>query len=123
MVETKPIASTAGRRVDLSPLVGSWSNSYSETKWIERIEISKDGDSFLITTFGVSEPREWGVAQMEGYEDATGELAFIATYDLGSMEATFAGNKAKGLIVIGAYYKLKDGTGRIFNREFYFRED
>ena len=111
-------------QVDLSPLVGNWVNSHRDTGWIKRFTISKAGGSFVIHTFGVEEPLDWGEARLSAYAEASGELAFYCVYDLGFMDAIFAANRAKGLIVIAAFYKFGDGSGRcVFNREFYFREE
>ncbi len=111
-------------QVDLSPLLGTWVNSNDATKWIKKLILARKGDLFTLHTFTVEEPTDWGEVEITTYRDSGGELGFHAVYQVGSIEAVFAANVNKGLIVIVAFYQFKDGSGRpnFLCREFYYRE-
>jgi hypothetical protein len=111
-------------QVDIRPLVGRWVNSNRETTWIKRFILAEKNGSFTMRTFD-AEGADWGEVEIATYTDNIGELAFHAIYDLGFVESLLAANTNKGLIVIAAFHRFRDGSGRsnFLCREFYFRED
>jgi hypothetical protein len=119
--ESRP--ETAGQ-VEITPLLGTWLNSNHETRWIKKFSLARKGDAFTLRAFSAAEPFDWGEREVSTYMDNIGELAFHAIYDLGFVESTLAANTNKGLIVIAAFHKFKDNSGRanFLCREFYYRE-
>ena len=114
----------AKTELDINALVGTWTNTYRATNWINRFTIVEDNGVARIHAYSVGEPHDWGETEITPYSDSSGELAFHAVYDLESVQSVLAANKTKGIIVIAAYHKFKDGAMRqnLFCREFYFRE-
>lgn len=110
--------------VDISPILGVWTNSNSQTEWIKRFTLGKKGSIFTIHVHGTAEPFDWGEVEAVPYMDNIGELAFHAVYELETVNSLLAANTNKGLIIIAAFNRFKNG-GRRSNflcREFYFRE-
>ena len=110
--------------VDISTLLGAWTNSNSQTEWIKRFTLSKKGSIFTIHVHGAAEPFDWGEVEAVPYMDNIGELAFHAVYELETFNSLLAANTNKGLIIIAAFNRFKNGSGRsnFLCREFYFRE-
>jgi hypothetical protein len=110
--------------VDISPILGVWTNSNSQTEWIKRFTLGKKGSVFTIHAYGAAEPFDWGEVEAVPYMDNIGELAFHAAYDLETVHSLLAANTNKGLIIIAAFNRFKNGGGRLnfLCREFYFRE-
>jgi len=127
MTETQnaqPSPAAHAGQADLSPLLGTWINTNESTKWIKKLTLARKGDSFTLRIFAVEEPGDWGEIEITTYRDYTGELGFHGACKVGSVEAAFAANVNKGLIIIVAFYQFKDGSGRpnTLVREFYYRE-
>lgn len=111
-------------QVDIRPLVGNWMNSNRETAWIKRFILAEKNGGFTMRTFDAG-GADWGEVDIATYTDNIGEMAFHAIYDLGFVESLLAANTNKGLVVIAAFHRFRDGSGRsnFLCREFYFRED
>lgn len=110
-------------RVDIAPLLGTWTNSNAETEWIREFTLERKGEGFAIHVLSAREPADWGEAEVTAYTDNIGELAFHAVYEVGPLESVLAANTNKGLIVIAAFHKFTDGSRPNFLcREFYYRE-
>lgn len=110
--------------VDMSPLLGVWTNSNSQTEWIKRFTLGKKGSIFTIRVHGATEPFDWGEVEAVPYADNIGELAFHAVYELETVHSLLAANTNKGLIIIAAFNRFQKDGGRsnFLCREFYFRE-
>lgn len=110
--------------VDISTLLGAWTNSNSRTKWIKRFTLGKKGSIFTIHVHGAAEPFDWGEVEAVTYMDNIGELAFHAVYELETVNSLLAANTNKGLIIIAAFNRFKNGGGpsNFLCREFYYRE-
>jgi hypothetical protein len=110
--------------VDISPLLGNWRNSNPATNWIKRFTLSKKEGVFTMHTYSAAEPFDWGEVEITAYMDNAKEIAFHAAYDLESVHSLLAVNTNKGLIIIAAFNRFKEDSGRSnsFCREFYFRE-
>jgi hypothetical protein len=117
------LSASAGQ-VDVSPLLGNWRNTNRNAKWIKRFTISNKGGLYLMHTYGVGEPFDWGEVEMTTYQDSNGEMAFQAAYELQSFSALLAANATKGIIVIAAFYRFPNHReqSNFFVRDFYFRE-
>lgn len=111
--------------VDITPLLGTWTNSNPATSWIKRFTIARKDGKFTMHTYGAVEPFDWGEVEITTYKDKIGELAFRAVYDLEPLHSVLAANTNKGLIIIVAFHRRKNGGGRqnFFCREFYFHGD
>jgi hypothetical protein len=112
-------------QVDIRPLLGIWVNSNRDTNWINRFILSEKDGAFTLRVFGAAGLGDCGEVEITTYTDNIGEMAFHAVYDLGIVDSLLAANTNKGLIVIAAFHRFKDGSGRsnFLCREFYFRED
>lgn len=107
-------------RTGLRFLAGDWTNTNPLTSWIEGITLTDHGDSHTLRVFGAHEPTDWGVTEIATYLDSAGDPAFHAEYDLGSVEAVLAGNTGKSIIIIAAFFRLKNGEpANSFCREFF----
>lgn len=117
------VESSRGGQADLSPLLGTWINSNHETEWIRGFTLARTGEAFTVRVVSAREPADWGEAEVSAYTDNIGELAFHAVFQVGPLESVLAANTNKGLVVIAAFHKFKDGSQPNFLcREFYYRE-
>lgn len=113
----------AGGQVDVAPLLGTWVNSYPETEWIRRFVLARRDGAFVLRVEAARPPHDWGEVEITTYTDNIGELAFHAVYDLPDLHSVLAANTNKGLVVIAAFHRLKDGSRpNYLCREFYYRE-
>lgn len=110
-------------QADITPLLGTWINTYQATQWVKQIVLAKRGDAFTVRVFSVGPPDDWGEVEIATYNDNIGELGFRAIYDLGFADVLLAANTNKGLIIIVAFLNFKDGSGRTnyLCREFFYR--
>jgi hypothetical protein len=112
--------------LDLSSLIGRWKNTNSATRGISEIIISEDGKNLRIQTFGAcaSSPRDWGerLATTYAYGVAGDIVAgFELIYDFESQETLVTAIHNRGVLVIHAYHRFKDGSGRsnFISKEFF----
>jgi hypothetical protein len=112
--------------LDLSSLVGRWKNTNSATHGISHIVISEEGKNLRVQTFGAfaSGPRDWGegLATTYAYSVAGDIVAgFELTYDFGAQETLVTAIHNRGVLVIHAYHRFKDGSGRsnYISKEFF----
>jgi hypothetical protein len=113
--------------VDLSPLLGSWRNTYRGSKGIDRVVLARDGDRYVLHGWGIGCNEDWGVAPVVPHATNVASLepaGFLARYDFGFSELSLAANEAKGLLIIASYSTFRDGSTRssYFTREFFYRE-
>jgi hypothetical protein len=113
--------------VDLGPLLGSWRNTYPNSKGIASIQLSRGPDGFEVQASGVRCDEDWGrvpavphAATVSGQEPA----GFLARYDFGFSEVLLSSNESKGLLIIASFTMFQDESGRsnYFTREFFYRE-
>jgi hypothetical protein len=112
--------------LDLSSLVGRWKNTNSATRGISEIVISDEGKKLRVQTFGAcaSGPRDWGegLATTYAYNVAGNIVAgFELPYDFGTQETLVTAIHNRGVLVIHAYHRFKDGSGRsnFISKEFF----
>jgi hypothetical protein len=113
--------------VDLSPLLGSWRNTYRKSKGIHRVVIVREGDRYMLHAWGTGCDDDWGQVTVVPHAThvASREPAgFLARYDFGFSELSLAANEAKGLLIIASYSTFPAGGARssYFTREFFYRE-
>ncbi len=112
---------------DVSPLLGHWINTKSDTDYISELIVSQRGGSVVIQLFGAgtAEPIDWGETTATPYVSGRSLEAggFHARYDFGQIETLIAANQKLGILVIQVYSSFKDGSGRHdhFSREFFHR--
>lgn len=113
-------------KLNLSSLIGRWKNTNSATRGISHIVISEDGKNLRVQTFGAcaSGPRDWGesLATTYAYSMAGDIVAgFELTYDFGSQVTLVTAIHNRGVLVIHAYHRFKDGSGRsnFISKEFF----
>jgi hypothetical protein len=123
----KPGAKPPAGRVDLSPYLGIWRNTYRHTRAASHLELLRDDDGYLVHAFGVAAPRDWGAVRAVAYADDVGSqrpAGFFADYDFGFMDTRLAANFNQGLLIVAAYNRFRDDSGRanFFTREFFYHE-
>jgi hypothetical protein len=97
-------------------LSGDWVNTNLATRWIKGFTIADR----TLRVLGANGPTDWGETEMTTYLDSAGEPAFRAEYDLGSFEASLAGNTGKNIIIIAAFFRPKNTEQtNTFCREFF----
>jgi hypothetical protein len=100
----------------VSFLTGDWVNTNLNTKWLKGFTITAD----TLRVLGAATPADWGETAINTYLDGAGDPAFLAEYDLGSVEAVLAGNTGKNIIIVAAFIRLKGGEpANSFCREFF----
>ena len=112
--------------LDLSSLIGRWKNTNSATRGISEIVISEAGKNLRVQTFGAcaSGSRDWGegLATTYAYSVAGDIVAgFELTYDFGMQETLVTAIHNRGVLVIHAYHRFKNGSGRsnFISKEFF----
>jgi hypothetical protein len=113
--------------LDTGPLLGTWLNYYDQTTGILRIVLSERRGIPMIRATGARrpEPVDWGEAFCAVYTDgATGRraTALSAHYRFPALTVMLAGYLNKRLLVVDAYTKFTDGTGRsdYFQRDHFY---
>jgi len=116
--------------VDLSHLLGTWINTYGETRSLCRFTLAPSASGYMIETVTATEGGNRTLNKTEVRPFAPNVNSrkadgFTARYDFEFLEMSLAAYCAKGLIVVSQYTRFKDGSGRpdYFNREFFFKEE
>jgi len=116
--------------VDLTHLLGTWVNTYRETRSLCRFTLAPSASGYSIEMLAATESGTQTLGQTEVRPFAPNVNSrkadgFIARYDFEFLEMSLAAYCAKGLIVVSQYTRFKDGSGRpdYFNREFFFKEE
>lgn len=112
--------------LDLSSLLGRWTNTNSATRGISQIVIGEDGDGLRVQVFGACAvgARDWGERRATTYAyHVAGDIVagFELTYDFGPQETLVTAIHNRGVLVIHAYHRFKDGSGRsnYISKEFF----
>jgi hypothetical protein len=126
----EPHEASPATRVDLTHLLGTWVNTYRETRSLCRFILAPSAAGYSIEMVAATESGAKTLGQTEvrpfapnvNLRKADG---FTARYDFEFLEMSLAAYCAKGLIVVSQYTRFKDGSGRpdYFNREFFFKEE
>lgn len=125
--ESQPAAGEVlAAELDLSSLLGRWRNTNSATRGISEIVISEAGKGLRVQTFGAcaSGSSDWGERDATAYAyGVAGNIVagFELTYDFDSQEALVTAIHNRGVLVIHAYHRFKDGSGRsnFISKEFF----
>jgi hypothetical protein len=114
--------------VDLSPFLGTWVNTFRETRSITRFVLTQASVGYMINTFVSEGIGDLGPAEVVPFSpnvNSRNADGFVARYDFEFLEMSLAAYYTKGLIVVSQYTRFKDQSGRpdYFNREFFFKKD
>ena len=128
--DDQPAAGAASAAVDLTHLLGTWINTYRETRSLTRFILRRSGSGYVVEAQVAGEEGEKGLGAIDvrpfaaNVDSATAD-GFTAQYSFGFLEMLLAAYGAKGLIVVSQYTRFTDGSGRpdYFNREFFFKEE
>lgn len=111
-----------GTAIDLGTVLGTWVNSNTETRWIEKFILTQRDEQIIMHAYGSQSTEDWGEIEVTLYVDHMyKENAFCAHYDRESVESILATNLSKGLYVIAGFHKFKNSSETDFCREFYYR--
>lgn len=112
--------------VDLSPLLGTWVNFDPASRGIARLELADRDGGLAVRVFGAVSPEaDWGEVPAFPFTDGVGlqaAVAFNAFYGFGSWTVTLACYLNKRLLVVDAYTRFQDGSGRsaYFARDHFY---
>jgi len=114
--------------VDASAFLGTWVNTWRDTRTITRFVLSEADGGYAIDTYVAGGTGYLGSTEAVPFSpDVNSRQAdgFSASYDFGFEEMLLTAYFVKGLIVVSQYTRFKDGSGRpdYFNREFFFHQE
>ncbi len=122
--ETQSSQAERNAQVDSSPILGTWINSNQQTEWNKKFTITQQENRVFINAYSGNSPKDWGKIEVTTFVDNTGQTGFSAQYNLDGVEPLLAANMNKGLCIIAAFFKFKDGDRPNFLcREFYYKLD
>jgi hypothetical protein len=124
--DRRPETANQDAGVDLSSFLGTWVNTFRETRSITRFVLTQASLGYTITTFVSDGVGDLGSAEVVAFApnvDSRHADGFTARYDFEFLEMWLAAYYTKGLIVVSQYTRFKDRSGRpdYFNREFFFK--
>ncbi|MEO8496298.1 MAG: hypothetical protein ABI614_14605 [Planctomycetota bacterium] len=113
--------------VDLEPHFGTWRNTNRHTRSASHLELLRDSVGYLVHGFGIDAPQDWGAVRAIAFSDDVSSpraAGFFADYDFKFMELRWAANFNKGLLIVAAFNRFNDDSGRsnYFTREFFYHE-
>ena len=126
LYEAAGTAVAVERMLDVSPLLGEWSNTNDSATGIARLLITQTGNEIAVRVFGAGQPQpfDWGEAPVELFAELP-ELkqatSFTSLYDLGFMSVWLLVYLNKGVLVVISLTEFQDGSGRsnYWAREFF----
>lgn len=114
-----------GAAADLSPLVGDWSNTRSDTDHLTEIVVRERDGTLVVRAYAAASPGpiDWGEVEATAYvaSGTTEAAGFRATYGGGAGRTELAANQKQGVLVIQSYTSFEDGRPSYFAREFFHR--
>jgi len=119
------------RIIDPAPLVGTWVNFDTASRGLARVVVSGDGaggsGNLRVRAFGAGSPApvDWGEVAGEPFADGVtlqAAVGFTAVYGFGGMRVMLASYLNKRLLVVDAYTRFHDGSGRAgyFARDHFY---
>jgi hypothetical protein len=126
LADRKPEIANEDPSVDLSHFLGTWINTFRDTRSITRFVLAPASAGYTITAYVSDGVGDLGPAEVVPFApnvDSRQADGFTARYDFEFLEMSLAAYYAKGLIVVSQYTRFKDESGRpdYFNREFFFK--
>jgi hypothetical protein len=110
---------------------GTWINTYQDSIVISRLELYEADGQLMIRCEGPEGgigPLDWGAATVSAFApspDALGRVnALEAAYQFEHFSAHLCINENKGLLVVAAFHRFHDDSGRsnFFSRQFYYKK-
>jgi hypothetical protein len=98
-------------KLDLSSLIGKWTNTNPATGGIAEIYVRQVDDALEIQVLGAPGLFDWGVRPATAYAyEVTGEIVagFELTYEFEDQQALVTAIHNRGVLVIHTYHKFKD---------------
>ena len=112
--------------MDLSPFVGKWENTKSDSGQLPYVELRVDHGVLFLRAFGASDHGhlDWGEVSCEVFAENVYDgtaIAFITGYTSDQADVEITANVKLGVLVIQTYTRFKDGSSRLnyYAREFY----
>ncbi|HYH08124.1 MAG TPA: hypothetical protein VEK11_13790 [Thermoanaerobaculia bacterium] len=109
-------------------LTGTWVNTNPRSRGIVSMEGRIDGNLLRIRIRGAAENDtvDWGETAAAVYHERNDEgleQPFVASYDFGTTRVALQGFLRQGVLVILAFTKFDDDSGRAnyFSKEFFYR--
>jgi hypothetical protein len=101
-----------GAKLDLSSLIGKWTNTNPATGGIAKIYVNQVDDALEVQVFGVHSLNffDWGTRPATAYAyEVTGEVVagFELTYEFEDQQALVTAIHNRGVLVIHTYHKFK----------------
>jgi hypothetical protein len=101
-----------GAKLDLSSLIGKWTNTNPATGGIAKIYVNQVDDALEVQVFGVHSLNffDWGTRPATAYAyEVTGEVVagFQLTYEFEDQQALVTAIHNRGVLVIHTYHKFK----------------
>lgn len=118
---------SAEEPLDLSPLVGDWSNTKPDSSYLVRVVLTEQDGRLLLRVYGANKPApiDWGEVEAVPYAAGTSIVArgFHAFYNQDGIERHLVANEKQEILVIQSYTRYLDGSDRTshIGREFYHR--
>lgn len=127
LYEAAATAVAVERMLDVSALLGEWSNTNDSATGIARLVLTQTGNEVVVRVFGAGhpEPFDWGEAPVELFVELP-ELkqatSFTSFYDLGFMSVWLLVYIKQGVLVVTALTQFQDDSGRsnYWMREFFY---
>jgi hypothetical protein len=118
------------RVLDVSSLLGEWSNTNDAATGISRLLMIQTGNGVVVRVFGAGhpEPFDWGEAPVELFvelPESKQATSFTSFYDLGFMSVWLLVYLNKGVLVVISLTQFQDGSGRsnYWAREFFYSRE
>ena len=121
-------------RVAVEPMAGHWCKTNDAAQWIDRLDITVDGDVLAVRVYGGGAgptPADWGSARTEivyASNVSTADAragAFIARFELPEAQVEMQANLNLGLLVVATFVSFREAGAYAnrFTREFFRKED
>jgi hypothetical protein len=115
--------------IDPAPLIGSWVNTETRSRWLSRIQVRADGERLRVHAFGGDgrSPADWGEREADVLcataIDSNEGGGYVATFPLESMDSELQATLNQGLLVVVAFNRIREGTAApgCVTREFFRR--
>ena len=112
--------------MDLSAFAGTWVNTNSGPRQVDKILLRPQGENLFVHVYGSSHPapKAWGETSAESiYADGLNSsrgMAFLASYKFPEMNVNLGVNLNQGLLVMALFTSFEgNGQSNYFAREFF----
>lgn len=128
-MDLPPPGTAPAAAVDPAPLVGTWRSFDPDTRGVLALELAAGGGGLVVRVTGAwpGGGRDWGTVAAQPFAAARfaapGAVAFHARYDFGEVETLLAAYLNLRLLVVDAFTRYPDGSGRapLWSRDHLFQ--